>query len=125
MKFLVVNLFLLMSTLLFSQKYIDMTEKLSNIDGNLAIDGNVLKLKLKTREEIIITGRNLHLKNNCGFVFNNLILELSGSIIIDEGATVYPKIIDSYIFCKSSENLQSNRIIEGTRFNDIVENVYP
>lgn len=98
-----------------------MTKELSNIDGNLAIDGNMLKLKYSTREEIIITGKNLHLKNKSGFVFNNIILQLSGNIIIDDEATVYPKIIDSYIFCKSSDNIESKRIIQDSKFKDIVE----
>ncbi len=111
---------LLNYSIVISQKYIDMTPELSNIKGNLIIDGNSLKLKHHTREEIIIRAKNLKFSNNSGMVLNNVILQLSGNIIVDDGAKIFPKIIDSYIFCRSSENLQSKRIIIKNNFKDVV-----
>lgn len=112
MKTSLLLLFLLTSFFANSQFYIDMTNELSNVKENLVIDGNTLKINHNTREEIIITGKNLKLNNNSGIILNNLIIQLSGNIIIEEDAKVFPKLINSYIFCRSSENWNSKYIIE-------------
>ncbi len=103
-------LFLLTTSFAFSQKYIDMTEELSNIKGHLAVDGNTLQYKNNTKDQIIITGKDLVLNDRSSFMFNNVILQLSGKIIVKGAAK--PSLINSYIFCKNSGALKSPNIIE-------------
>ncbi len=121
MKQLIILFSICFSSVCISQKYINMSKELSNIKGNLIIDGNSLKLKHDTREEIIIIGEDLRLNDKSGIVLNNVIVELSGRILVEDDAKVYPKIIDSYIFCKSSDNLSSSKIIVKSKFNRYVE----
>ncbi|WP_010179419.1 hypothetical protein [Aquimarina agarilytica] len=96
-----------------------MTNQLSYIKGNLIIDGNTLKREYNTREEIIITGKNMRISNKSGFVFNNVIILLSGSIEVEEDSKIYPKILDSYIFCKYAEGIESKNIIKRSNFNNV------
>lgn len=104
---------------IFSQKYIDMTQQLANIKGNFIVDGNILKKEYNTREEIIITGKNMKIRNKSGFVFNNIIVQLTGSIIVEEDSKIYPKLLDSYIFCKHAEGISSKSIIKKTNLRSV------
>ncbi|WP_010522461.1 hypothetical protein [Aquimarina agarivorans] len=108
-----------LSSFVFAQKYIDMTAQLSNIEGNLVIDGNILKKEYDTREEIIITGKNMIVQDKSGFVFNNVIIQLSGGLIVEAESHVYPKILDSYIFCKYAEGITSKNIIQRSNLKHV------
>lgn len=103
----------------YSQYYIDMTYELSNVKENLIIDGNTLKSEHRTREEIIITGKNLVLNDNSGIILNNVILLLNGSVQIKDGARVFPKLIDSYIICKNSDQWESKFIVTKSNFESV------
>jgi|GEM_PF-3483478 len=101
----------------YGQKYIDYTKELSNISGHLVIDGNTLQSKMNTRGQIIITGHNMVLNDRSSFMFNNVIIQLTGSIFV-KGKT-RPGLIDSYIFCKNSGALKSDKIIEIKKFDKV------
>ena len=98
------------TTLVFSQVEIDMTKELSNINGHITIDGNTLQAKLGTKDQIIITGKNMVFNDRSSFVFNNVIIRLTGNIIV-RGA-LRPTLMDSYILCKNAGSLKSKNIIE-------------
>jgi len=95
-----------------------MTNELSNIKENLLIDGNILRRKHNITGEVIIKGKNMKFNNNSGIILNNVIIQLSGSIILEDEAKIYPKFIDSYIFCKSSDQWESKYIIVKSKYND-------
>ena len=110
-------LFLFIGTGTYAQRYIDMTEELSNITGNLVIDGNTLQAKEKTKEQIIITGENMVLNHRSSFLFQNVLVQLSGKIIVK--GDVRPLLLDSYIFCKDAGPLVSKKVLNLERFDDI------
>lgn len=111
-------LFLLITSFIsFGQEYFDMTKELENINGHLTIDGNALKYRHNTREQIIITGKDLVLNDRSSFTFNNVILQLTGKIIVK--GKVKPVLIDSYIFCADSGAMKSDRVIETDSLEDI------
>lgn len=93
-----------------SQKYIDMSQLLSNMNGHTTIDGNALQVEHNTREQIIITGQDMVLNEKSSFLFRNIIVQLSGKIRV-KGIS-RPYIMDSYIFCKNASGLKSKFIIE-------------
>jgi len=103
----------------FSQKYVDMSKQLSHIDGHIVIDGNKYRRELNTREEIIITGKDMVINGKSSIILNEVIVQLSGEIMIDDEVTVYPKFLDSYIFCKASDNWESKNIIVKSHIKDI------
>lgn len=109
---------LLISTLTFGQKFIDMADALSNVNGHFVIDGNTLQSKYNTKDQIVITGNDLVLNDRSSFIFYNVILQLEGDVIV-KGA-VRPKMYDSYIFCKKSKTLESKNIIEIKNYNDVI-----
>lgn len=111
LKVLVPCLLFLSTSSALSQKFIDMTKKLSNIEGNLVIDGNSIRKKLNTREEVIIRAQNMVFNKTSSIILNEVIVQLSGDIIIESGAKVFPKFLNSYIFCKGSESWESKNII--------------
>ena len=112
---------LLVSTL-NAQIYIDMTKELSSVSGHLTIDGTQIQVDQKNNEQVIITGKDLVLNDRSSFLFRNVILKLSGEIIVN--GSVRPKLMDSYIFCEKSKALKSPNIIVGnTRQNVQVSNV--
>lgn len=96
-----------------------MTNELSNIKENLLIDGNILRRKHNITGEVIIKGKNMKFNNNSGIILNNVIIQLSGSIILEDEAKIYPKFIDSYIFCKSSDQWEFKNIIIKSKFDDV------
>lgn len=112
---------LLLLTITFTVSYgqivIDMTEKLSNINGHLVIDGNTLQAEHGTREQIIITGKDMVLNPRSSFLFQNILVQLSGNIIV-KGPT-RPLLLDAYIFCQDSGALVSNSIMTLEKFDDI------
>jgi len=103
-------LFLLITNYALAQRYIDMSEALANVRGNLIIDGNTLQHRYHTSDQIIITGKNMVLNNRSSFLFNNVIVQLSGEIIV-RGKT-RPKLMNSHIICKRSKSLKSKNIHE-------------
>ncbi len=109
---------LLVTTLAFGQYKIDMTEALGNINGHLAIDGNALQVKYNTKDQIIITGADLVINHRSSFIFNNVIVQLSGDIVVN--GDVKASIIDSYVFCKKSGSLKSKKIIQSNNYADVV-----
>ncbi len=119
MKTIIFLTLILLNLSIFSQKYVDMTHQLANIKGNLIIDGNILKKEYNTREEIIITGKNMKINHKSGFVFNNIIVQLTGSILVDDDSKICPKLLDSYIFCKYSEGISSKSIIKKSNFRNV------
>ena len=94
-----------------------MTEKLSNINGHMTLNGNMLQYKNSTKEQIIITGKDLVLHDRSSFVFNNVIVQLSGNIIVK--GTTKPVLMNSHIFCADSGNLRSPNISEATNFQKV------
>ena len=117
MKLILILLFTT-SISLHAQVFIDMSEELSNINKTLLIDGNLLRKKHNTSGEIIITGKNMLFKNNSRVILNNVIILLSGDIILEDDAKIYPKFIESFIFCKSSDQWISENIIVKSNFKD-------
>ena len=107
------------STSLYSQVYIDMTKELSDIKKNLLIDGNILRRKHNIKGDLIVRGKDMKLANNARIILNNVIIQLTGSIILEDEAKVFPKFIESYIFCKSSDQWESKNIIIKSKFNDV------
>ncbi len=103
---------------ILGQVYINMTDKLSDVNGHLIIDGNTLQHERGTKEQIIITGEDLILNDRSSFVFNNIILQLTGKIIVK--GTVKPALIDTHIFCKDSGDFKSPNVMETTNFEDII-----
>ena len=104
---------------MFSQTYVDMTEDLADVNGTLLIDGNLLRKKNDTQGEIIILGRNMLIKNNARIILNNVIIQLSGDVILEDDAQIYPKLIESYIFCKNSDQWNSKYIIVKSGYEDV------
>lgn len=116
-KIRIVVFFVLLGSSSYSQEYIDYTDQFANINGHLSIVGNTLQKEMNTREQIIITGHNMVLKDRSSFLFNNVIVQLTGSILV-KGKTK-PALMNSYIFCKNSEALKSDRIIEIKKFDKV------
>ena len=119
MKFVFFYFFTLSSIFCFSQTYVDMTKELSNIDSNLLIDGNILRRAHNTSGELIVTGKNMTFSDNSGIILNNVIIQLTGDIILEDGAKIHPKFINSYIFCRSSDQWSSKNIIIKSNYNDV------
>ena len=111
MKQIALIFFFLCSTLSHSQRYINMTSEFSDIKGHLTIDGNALQVEFGTNEQIIITAHDLVMNDRSSFLFHNIIVQLSGAIIL-KGKRVKPVLMDSYIFCSNAGSLKSNFIIE-------------
>ncbi len=104
-------------TVAFARIEIDMTKELSNITGNLIIDGNALQAKHGSREQIVIIGKDMVLNDRSSFLFQNVLVQLSGRIVV-KGAT-RPLLLDAYIFCKDSGPLKSDNILTLKKFDDI------
>lgn len=118
MKLILILLFTT-SISLHAQVFIDMTKELSNISETLLIDGNILKKKYNIEGDVIIKGGNMFFKNNSRVILNNVIIQLTGSIVLEEEAKIYPKFINSYIFCKSSDQWTSENVIIKTNFKEV------
>ncbi len=100
------------------QQYIDMTEQLSNIRGHLTIDGNTIQSTNNNREQVIITGKDMVIHDRSSFVFHNVIVQLTGDIVIL--GKIKPVLFDSYVFCNDAGGLQANSIIETDDFADVM-----
>ena len=96
-----------------------MTEDLSDVSETLLIDGNLLRKEYDALGELIILGKNMVIKNNARIILNNVIVQLSGDIILEDEAEIYPKFIDSYIFCKNSDQWNSKYIIVKSGYKDV------
>ncbi len=101
-----------------AQQYIDMTDKLSNIKGHIVIDGNSIQSSSNSREQIIITGKDMVIQDRSSFVFHNIIVQLTGKIIVK--GKIKPVLFDSYIFCKDAGGMIADNIIEMNDFADVV-----
>ena len=113
----ILTLLIISSFTSFGQIRVDMTKELSDIKGHLAIDGNTLQAKYGTREQIIIIGKDMVLNERSSFLFQNVLVQLSGDIIV-KGPT-RPLLLDSYIFCNNSGALKSKKILTLKKFDDI------
>ncbi len=105
----------LISITSFGQLKINMSKELTNISKPLIINGSSIQAERGTRDEIIITGKNMNIKNKSGFFFNNVLIFLNGSINFE--GQIKPKLIDSYILCKDAGLLNSKNIIEVKSFD--------
>jgi len=94
-----------------AQIFVDMTDELSNVSQKLIIDGNAIRSEYGVRDEIIITGKNMFFSGKTNLILNDVVVQLSGDIIVRDGVKVYPKFLNSYIVCKSSESWESKNII--------------
>ncbi len=118
MKKITLLTFLLISTFTFGQKIVDLSDVLANVNGHVTIDGNMLQAKYNTKDQIIVVGEDMVIQDRSSFVFNNVIIQLSGNVVVK--GDVRPKLIDSYIFCKNSDGLKSKNIIESNDYSDVV-----
>ena len=95
-----------------------MTSALGNINGHLTIDGNTIQSENMSRDQVVITGKNMVINDRSSFIFHNVLVQLSGKIIVK--GKIKPVLFDSYILCKDAGNLSSASIIEVDDFDNVV-----
>jgi len=105
---------LLLSIIANGQYYIDMTEELGDMTGNTQIDGNALKLKHGTTEQIIITANDMVLNDRSSFMLRDVIVQLSGKIVV-KGDCRYI-INGSKVLTKNPGKLKSENILKPKNF---------